>query len=622
MTDQQKTRPPFVATAAIKLVVWDMDDTFWHGTLSEEGVALIDHNVALVKTLAERGIVSSIASKNDFDAVKEVLEANGIWDYFIFPQISWASKGNSLETIIEQANLRADNILFIDDNMLNIEEIRFRFPAMMVAHPDDVLHLLLDLDQAKGKDDPGLSRLQQYKGLEKKVSEQAHTSMSNEDFLRQCGIQLRFDFDVEKHMPRIIELVNRSNQLNYTKVRLETDQAVAEFQDMLLRHDVMSAVIFAKDRYGDHGLIGFYMHHKNERQSRLLHYVWSCRMMNAGLEQYVFERLRSPDIEIVPPIANPITVFDRIDWIHETDTDTPERTVDASHRLLLIGSCDLSAVASYTSPNRVEYVNAVKLDIMTRCDDFGFILGDPDKVAKSNVIDRLPAWGREEFASFHRDLPNCDVIIVSLAAAMKGAYLVTNDDVVVRIHPHGLGDYLDAYPWADFLNHCSLHSLSEEHREDLLRKSLEYISKEARPDAKIFILGANTRDVAQPLTPGDRAMLTQHNHICQKFCEGFANWHYVSIDAVVSEEHLVDDRHYTRIGYFAIAAHIKQALADVAFAGRAEAMRGKHEFDIAQSVRSGRRMTRFSVFGPERVNNGVVAQLKRVLNRSMKRLLA
>ena len=49
----------------VKLVVWDLDETFWKGTLSEEGITPIIGNIELVKQLAQRGIISSVCSKND-----------------------------------------------------------------------------------------------------------------------------------------------------------------------------------------------------------------------------------------------------------------------------------------------------------------------------------------------------------------------------------------------------------------------------------------------------------------------------------------------------------------------------------------------------------------------------
>ncbi len=49
----------------IKLVIWDLDDTLWAGTLADgEVVRLNDERAAVIRTHNERGIVSSICSKN------------------------------------------------------------------------------------------------------------------------------------------------------------------------------------------------------------------------------------------------------------------------------------------------------------------------------------------------------------------------------------------------------------------------------------------------------------------------------------------------------------------------------------------------------------------------------
>ena len=51
----------------IKLIIWDLDETFWEGTLSEGGVKKTD-NVKLVKRLSSEGIINTICSKNDYSA--------------------------------------------------------------------------------------------------------------------------------------------------------------------------------------------------------------------------------------------------------------------------------------------------------------------------------------------------------------------------------------------------------------------------------------------------------------------------------------------------------------------------------------------------------------------------
>ena len=591
----------FKVTAPIKLVIWDMDDTFWSGTLSEGNITLIDQNIEIVKTLTDRGVMSSISSKNDFDVVKQVLLDAEIWDYFIFPQISWNSKGGSISRIIEQASLRPDNVLFIDDNSMNIEEVRFLFPTIMAAYPQDVLPDLLDLEHAKGKDDRTHSRLKQYKQLEKKVAEQALTSLSNEDFLRQCEIKIRFEFDVEQHIVRIIELINRSNQLNFTKVRLETDQAIAEFKENLKRHDVISAAIFASDRYGNHGLIGFYMQLKNERINKLLHYVWSCRMMNSGLEQYVYEHLGEPTIQVVEPVSNPIKVFESIDWVNECVSGEDVDNLLESPRLLLIGSCDLTAVASYCSRNRKEYVNGVKNAVMTRCDDFGFILNDSEKVEASTALDEIPCWDKVDFASFQDSLTTSDVLIVSLSAAMKGTHLLTDDGIVVRVHPESLGDYIDVHPWARFLKRCKFYAHSIEQKNQLLKRSLDFIDISAGNSKYKFLLGANTRNVGGILSQANYDLLTNYNLVCEKFCQENANWHFVSINDVIDYEKLIDDRHYTRIGYLDIANYINSKITNTDILAESKSIRVTTTTTFDESfvdlIRSGRECSRFNLFG-------------------------
>ena len=77
----------------LKLVIWDLDDTFWTGTLSEGGILPIERNISLVKSLTDRGIVNSICSKNDFQSVEVQLSEIGLWDYFVFPSVDWNLNG-------------------------------------------------------------------------------------------------------------------------------------------------------------------------------------------------------------------------------------------------------------------------------------------------------------------------------------------------------------------------------------------------------------------------------------------------------------------------------------------------------------------------------------------------
>ena len=105
----------------IKLVIWDLDETFWKGTLSEEGIIPIQKNIDIINKLTNRGIINSIVSKNTFEIAKEKLVEIGVWDKFIFPTIEWSAKGPLIKELIDKCQLRASNVLFIDDNHLNLK---------------------------------------------------------------------------------------------------------------------------------------------------------------------------------------------------------------------------------------------------------------------------------------------------------------------------------------------------------------------------------------------------------------------------------------------------------------------------------------------------------------------
>src|SRR5882672_6622626 len=118
-------------TEAVRLVVWDLDDTFWKGTITEGGITeYVQAHHEIVIGLAKRGIMSSICSKNDPNVVLPILQQKGILDYFIFPSISWDPKGIRLAQLVEAAQLRASTVMFVDDNPNNRAEAAATVPGL------------------------------------------------------------------------------------------------------------------------------------------------------------------------------------------------------------------------------------------------------------------------------------------------------------------------------------------------------------------------------------------------------------------------------------------------------------------------------------------------------------
>lgn len=322
----------------VKLVIWDLDDTFWNGTLSEGTLELIPSNIQLVKDLTDIGIVNTICSKNSYDEVEKHLKAIGLFDYFVFPSISWAPKGERIKKMLKQMSLREANTLFIDDNNQNLQEALFYNPELMISDVD-VLEQLREFVSLTEKKDISHKRLKQYKILETKSSESVKY-VSNEEFLYASNIHVDIFHDCANHIDRISELVLRTNQLNYTKNR-ETKEALLQS----IETSDEAGYIKVDDKFGDYGIVGFYL----LKDSCLKHFLFSCRTIGQGIEQWVYAQLNFPNITVVGEVYERLEKGKCSPWINhrvgknELSAGLPEHSCS----VLLKGPCDLSSIYGY-----------------------------------------------------------------------------------------------------------------------------------------------------------------------------------------------------------------------------------------------------------------------------------
>ena len=332
----------------IKLVIWDLDETFWHGTLAEDGyVTIPQNNINIVKELTNRGIVNSVCSKNDFDKAKNVLCEAQIWDYFVFHHIEFTPKGEAVKHIIADMQLRAPNVLFIDDNHANLEEVSFYNPGIQTL-PAQELDRLCGLPGAAGKPDLQHKRLKQYKLLQERFNALQYSS-DNEEFLRKSDIHICISPTTPEDAGRVHDMIMRTNQLNFTKKRISLD----EVNELLRNPAFESATVHVYDRFGDHGVVGWYCLKGGE----LEHFLFSCRIINLGIEQYVYAMLGYPHLMVSGETASLVSpdkpVPDYITLDEETQVQ-PVLIQPRSHvtkldklQIYALGACDLYYMVSH-----------------------------------------------------------------------------------------------------------------------------------------------------------------------------------------------------------------------------------------------------------------------------------
>lgn len=548
----------------IRLVIWDMDETFWQGTLAEGKIVIPELHKKIILELTNRGIINSIASKNEFDKVREELEKSSLWEYFVFPQISWEGKGASVKHIVECVKLRPETILFIDDNATNREEVKFYNPGINVSSPDIIENILND-EHFAGKNDNNHSRLRQYKILEKKEADEKKYS-SNEEFLLQSNIHANIIRDKNLlEIDRIYELNQRTNQLNYTKNRLTKE----ELNELIFDNTYDTGMVSVTDNYGDYGIVGFFAC----KDGKLEHYYFSCRTLGLGIEQWTYSQLKFPELTVVGDVAVSLIKGYTPVWINSPKNEgkTMKESSSSNVEVLLIGGCDLEQTAFYLEQSGIKFYSQFNYVVDGRFEchpDSSEILRGSQTYSDSDkeyLINNCPFYDNKTFSNilFTKEY---DVVVYSpLIDFSYGMYRSKNNP-----------DLYAMYGNKDFPN-LSMHGYMNEKEQEIfnskfvflggmsvehLRDNLEWIRKKL-PKKTIFIcLNGSEMEIKHPYEIGRKALHHQMNSMIAEFCMNNDNTYLLDVTQIIKSDsdHTDNIRHYTRKIYYQIAMQILEIL--------------------------------------------------------------
>ncbi len=273
--------------APVKVVVWDLDETLWTGTLAEdgaEGVRPRPEAMRLVRALDERGVLQSIASKNDESEALAALRRFGLEEYFLHPQVNWGPKSDSLKRIAGALDLGLDSVVFLDDQPFERGEVTAACPAVRaVTH--EAVEELIDHPWFRLPVTPE-SRMRrafyQAEAVRTRISEAAGSDYLA--FLRGCDIVLDARPLDATDVERAYELSQRTNQLNFNGSKFTREQTAA-----LLGSDRLALTLRCSDRFGDYGLIGLMV--ADLKTGGLEEFFMSCRVQRKRVEQAAFQML-------------------------------------------------------------------------------------------------------------------------------------------------------------------------------------------------------------------------------------------------------------------------------------------------------------------------------------------
>ncbi|MEY9862668.1 FkbH-like protein [Catenulispora sp. GAS73] len=265
----------------VKCIVWDLDNTLWDGVLLEDSdVKVRDWVVRHIKELDAKGVLHSIASKNDHDTAMAKLEEFGLAEYFLCPQINWNPKSTSVKIVAEVLNLGLDAFAFVDDQDFERDEVGFGTPEVICVD-------ILDLPEAVNRPefqprfvtDESARRREMYQGQILRDGLEKDFVGTNEEFL--AGLEMAFTIESAKEadLQRAEELTVRTNQLNSTG----RTYSYEELDALRGSPDHLVLVASLTDKYGSYGKIGLALVEKGETVWNLRMLLMSCRVMSRGV---------------------------------------------------------------------------------------------------------------------------------------------------------------------------------------------------------------------------------------------------------------------------------------------------------------------------------------------------
>ncbi|WP_354642973.1 HAD-IIIC family phosphatase [Kitasatospora camelliae] len=286
----------------VKCVVWDLDHTVWDGILLEDGEAPLRPGLReVIVELDRRGILHSIASRNDHEAATAALRRHGLLDYFLYPQIGWNAKSSSVRAIAKSLNLGLDAFAFVDDDAFERGEVAFEIPEL----------LCIDAAEAAGLADrpeftprfvteDSARRREMYLADQERNRVEEEFTGPQEAFLATLGMRLTIVPAQEEDLRRAEELTVRTHQLNTTGYTYSYEELDAFRRSDT--HDLLVARL--EDRHGPYGTIGLVLLAKDAGGGaaggaaegsgvwtiKLL--LMSCRVMSRGVGGVIINHLR------------------------------------------------------------------------------------------------------------------------------------------------------------------------------------------------------------------------------------------------------------------------------------------------------------------------------------------
>lgn len=278
-----------------KVIVVDCDNTLWEGSCSElgyENISINESNHDLQRFLIEKhnqGYIICLCSKNIESDVLNVFENNHSMllslQHITAYKINWNSKYENMKELSTLLNLNLSSFIFIDDNILEIQNINTNHPDILCIHFSPNLENVYQyFTSIWAFDKHSISRNDRHRHLyykhEKYRREHKRSFDTLDKFIKSLKIKIILkSCNTYSDYQELQMLSKRVNQFNCTGLHIESYIINQPKQDSKEYY-----IIKASDIFGDYGNIGGIIYSLNETTCIIHNYFLSCRILGKHIE--------------------------------------------------------------------------------------------------------------------------------------------------------------------------------------------------------------------------------------------------------------------------------------------------------------------------------------------------
>ena len=287
---------------AKKIILVDLDDTLWGGSVGEVGwsnlklgghdplgESFTDFQKAL-KSMTRRGILLGIISKNEEKVALEAIDKHPEMvlkrEDFVGWRINWTDKAENILSLIKELKLGIQSTVFIDDNPVERDRIREAIPEILVPEwPKDKMsysRFLLGLTcfntPVISQEDSERTKMYQTESQRTELKKKLRTL---DEWLKTLETKVVVQEINENNKKRASQLFNKTNQMNLSTRRM-TEKELLNW----VKKDSRRIWIFeVSDKFGDSGIAGMVGVECNENEIHTTDFILSCRVMGRKIEE-------------------------------------------------------------------------------------------------------------------------------------------------------------------------------------------------------------------------------------------------------------------------------------------------------------------------------------------------